>query len=336
MLLFLLSCSRNAEAAASREEAAPLSEATDSGGQAGEPVIIGQKFIVIPPNARPGEPVTVGYSDNFVSHSGGEFHAVLLDSRLRRLTRAAFFSLQGVGVGVGEEKIKAAVLAIPSTAISGSAVIRIESADGIIRDLPFFIDSREFPSEKVYLDQQNTDLRTLPDPQKTRESQELWTILTRTGTEIYSGGLFTPPVTSTRRTSFYGNRRIYQYIDNTSDDTIHAGIDFGVPTGTEVSSCARGKVVFARSRIVTGNTVILEHLPGLYSLYYHLDSISVSSGSVIEAGSILGLSGSTGLATGPHLHWEIRVSGENTDPDIFLSRPVLDKNDILNRMRNQE
>ena len=86
------------------------------------------------------------------------------------------------------------------------------------------------------------------------------------------------------------------------------------------------------SRIVTGNTVILEHLPGLYSLYYHLDKIAVSEGSIVEAGTILGESGSTGLATGPHLHWEIRVSTENADPDVFLSRPVLDKKDIIDKL----
>jgi murein DD-endopeptidase MepM/ murein hydrolase activator NlpD len=109
-------------------------------------------------------------------------------------------------------------------------------------------------------------------------------------------------------------------------------VDIGVPTGTEVHASAAGKVALARYRIVTGNTVVLEHLPGVFSLYYHMDSIAVSEGSVVQAGGVLGESGSTGLATGPHLHWEIRVSTENTDPDFFLSRPVLDKNDIINKI----
>ena len=95
---------------------------------------------------------------------------------------------------------------------------------------------------------------------------------------------------------------------------------------------AAGRVVLARSRILTGNSIILEHLPGIYSIYYHLDNIAVSEGSIIEAGTILGESGATGLATGPHLHWEIRVSGENADPDAFLPRAILDKNEILTKM----
>jgi murein DD-endopeptidase MepM/ murein hydrolase activator NlpD len=94
----------------------------------------------------------------------------------------------------------------------------------------------------------------------------------------------------------------------------------------------RGRVVLARERLLTGNSVILEHLPGVYSLYYHLDSMAVNEGEIVETGQVLGRSGATGLATGPHLHWEIRVSGENADPDAFLSQPILDKNDIIYRM----
>jgi murein DD-endopeptidase MepM/ murein hydrolase activator NlpD len=93
-------------------------------------------------------------------------------------------------------------------------------------------------------------------------------------------------------------------------------------------------VVLARNRIVTGNSVIIEHLPGVYSLYYHLDSIDAAEGAIVAAGERLGLSGATGLATGPHLHWEIRVSGENTDPDILMARPVLDKDALLSRLYN--
>jgi murein DD-endopeptidase MepM/ murein hydrolase activator NlpD len=59
-----------------------------------------------------------------------------------------------------------------------------------------------------------------------------------------------------------------------------------------------------------------------------MDSISVREGDLVVTGTILGESGATGLATGPHLHWEIRVAGENTDPDAFTARPLLDKTEI--------
>jgi len=283
-------------------------------------------FAVIPPAAQPGEPVTIAWSDK--SKGGTQtFYAVLLDSRERRLAKSSFFDLdEGLG-------IKVAILAIPSTARIGDALVRIESEGGTIRDLPFIIENRVFQSETIPLNQANTDLRTVPDPQKTLESEILWSIISRTGKAIYCDGLFTPPVTSKRRTSDYGDRRVYAYADGKTDTSIHAGVDIGVPTGTPVMACAAGRVVLARERIVTGNTIILEHLPGVYSLYYHLDSIAVSEGSVVEGGTLLGLSGSTGLATGPHLHWEIRVSTENADPDAFLSRPLLDKEYIIDKLR---
>jgi len=287
---------------------------------ASEPV-----FAVIPPAARPGEPLTVAYIGD---SKGQTFSAVLLNSRGERLTKASFFD-----PGEGWQGVKAAVMAIPSTARIGSALIRIEADSGIIRELPFTIENRDFVAETIPLNQANTDLRTVPDPQKTLESNILWAIISRTGKDIYSDGLFTPPVTSTRRTSDYGDRRVYVYANGTTDTSIHAGVDCGVPTGTPVMACAAGKVVLARERIVTGYTVILEHLPGLYSLYYHMDSIAVSEGDIVETGTLLGLSGSTGLATGPHLHWEVRVSTENADPDAFLSRPLLDKQSIIDKLR---
>ena len=335
VVLFLFGCARGKAEQAAMEEPAAAEAAVEfvlaalSDDTVPAPQITGPRFALIPEYAKPGDTVTIGYSDNFGSLNTGNIQAVLLDARGRRLVKAAFFSLPREE---GEEELKAAILAIPSTALIGDAAIRIESAGSIIQDLPFTIDSREFDSETIHLNQENTDLRTVPDPQKTAESEQLWAILNRTGTELISGAQFITPVTTIRITSSYGGRRVYRYVDGTSDTTIHAGVDYGVPTGTEVMACAAGRVVLAKYRIVTGNTVILEHLPGVYSLYYHMDRILTGEGASCESGTLLGESGSTGLATGPHLHWEIRVFTENTDPDTFLSRPVLDKNDITTKL----
>ena len=324
-ILFFLGCPPLKPSAAKAEPSAEVvqPQSTETNDTKAE-IIPGPRFALCPAEVRPGEPVTVAYSDDFDSTETLE--AILLDSRGKQLAKAKFFTV--------EQELKAAILAVPSTAVPETAYISIESAVRVVRILSLTITGRDFISETIPLNQVNTDLRTVPDPQKTAESGQLWRILSRTGTEIYSGNQFMPPVTSTRRTSFFGDRRVYRYASGSSDTTIHAGVDFGVPTGTEVRACAAGKVVLARSRIVTGNSVILEHLPGIYSLYYHMDRIGVSEGTIVEAGSLLGLSGSTGLATGPHLHWEIRVSGEYADPDAFMGRAVLDKNDILNKLTN--
>jgi murein DD-endopeptidase MepM/ murein hydrolase activator NlpD len=288
----------------------------------------GFRIVLIPEEPRPGEPVTVG----FVGPEGPEppgLRAVLINAQGRRLTAAAFFTL---AVDVRGRPLKAAVLAVPSTAGSGAALIRVEAGTTPVGEALLNIADREFVSEEIALDQGNTDIRTLPDPRKTAESEALWAILSRTGREVYTTGPFTPPVTSTRRTSFFGDRRVYRYVNGNMDIAIHAGIDYGVPRGTPVRACASGRVVLARFRIVTGNSVILEHLPGVYSIYYHLDTIAAAEGTMVDTGTLLGESGSTGLSTGPHLHWEIRAAGENADPDAFLSRPILDKDAIFRKM----
>ncbi|MDR0473070.1 MAG: M23 family metallopeptidase [Treponema sp.] len=289
----------------------------------------GPHFALIPENPRPGEPVTIAYADNFFGSGSRELEAVLLDAKERRQARAVFFSFTR---DERNREVKTAVLAVPSTANPEAMTIRIQTPGRIIMDLPLIVEKRDFDAERLHLDQRNTDIRTAPNPQREADAAQLWNILSRTGSEVYAEGLFHPPVSSTRRTSFFGSRRIYQYVNGSTDTSIHAGVDYGVPTGTKVLACARGKVVLAKFRIVTGYSVVLEHYPGVYSLYYHLDSINAEEGSVVETGTLLGLSGSTGLATGPHLHWEIRAAGENTDPDVFLERAVLDKNLILGKI----
>jgi murein DD-endopeptidase MepM/ murein hydrolase activator NlpD len=281
----------------------------------------GIRYAVIPENPRPGEPVTVAVS-------GGEgVHHAALWARGLRLSRAVFFS-----VPVDGENLMAAVLAVPATAEPGTAMLNIEGRDGVAAVIPLNIEKRDFISEVIELNAALTGIRTDPDPQKTAESQQLWAIINRTGGEIYCSDVFSPPVASTRRTSFFGDRRVFKYSNGKSDASIHAGVDYGVPTGTAVMACGPGKVVLARSRIVTGSSVIIEHLPGVYSLYYHLDTINIAEGAMVDTGTVLGRSGATGLATGPHLHWEIRVSGENTDPDAFIARPILDKDAILGKI----
>jgi hypothetical protein len=285
------------------------------------------RYAIIPENPRPGEPVTIGVS-------GGEtagLKSAALSSGGRLLSRTSFFTIPEEG---GKWPFMAAILTVPSTAKPGTAVINLESAGGLVSAIPLHIAEREFISEVIELNENLTVIRTLPDPQKTAESEQLWAILSSMGNEIYCLGSFSPPVTSTRRTSFFGDRRMFKYSDGGNDTSIHAGVDYGVPTGTPVRACGSGKVVLARFRIVTGNSVVIEHLPGMYSLYYHLDNIAIKEGDIVSAGALLGQSGVTGLATGPHLHWEIRVSGENTDPDAFIARPILDKDTILSKIND--
>ena len=291
-----------------------------------------RRFVLTSETLLPGTPFVVAYHDNFTGEED-IFRASLVNSAGRRLSGSIFYVLPMDDYhSIVNGTIKVAILGVPNTALPGTAYVRIESDGVIIEELPVTIDSRDFFSQTLTLSEQNTEIRTAPNPQRTLESEQLWAIIARTGNIIYDTGPFIVPVNSSRITSNYGDRRVYIYHGGGRDTTVHAGIDYGVPTGTPVLAAGRGMVVLAQYRIVTGYTVILEHMPGIYSLYYHMDSLSVSPGQVVEKLALIGLSGSTGLSTGPHLHWEFRVSTEYIDPLSFINMPILDKTYIINKL----
>ncbi len=187
-------------------------------------------------------------------------------------------------------------------------------------NLPIKILEKEFISETIHLNASNTAIKTNTSKERMNQINRLNEILEKTDKDsIFETTAFIPPTTATRRTSFFADRRIYAYNNGKSSTSLHYGIDYGIPTGSEVRSCGRGKVVMAEDRISTGWSICIEHLPGLYSLYYHLSELNVKPDQIVEKGELIGLSGATGLATGPHLHWEIRLNMEAVNPDFFVN-----------------
>ena len=186
--------------------------------------------------------------------------------------------------------------------------------------VPFKLSEKKFTDETLDLDAKNSAIKTDTSPARAAQIEKLNTILaTVEPSDVYTLKPFISPVLSTRRTAEFGDRRTYTYTSGRSSVTVHYGIDFGVPEGTVVSACGDGRVVMAENRISTGWSVVIEHAPGLYSLYYHMSSLTVKEGQSVKQGDKLGLSGSTGLATGPHLHWEIRLNMCAVSPDFFTS-----------------
>ena len=186
-------------------------------------------------------------------------------------------------------------------------------------ELPLKIVEKEFVSETIPLNESNTAIKTNVSKERSDQIKRLNAILdTRDFAAVYETKAFAPPTPALRRTSFFGDRRVFAYSDGKSSTSLHYGIDYGIPTGNEVRSCGRGKVLMAENRISTGWSVCVEHLPGLYSLYYHMSELKVEVGQMVDKGDLLGLSGATGLATGPHLHWEVRLNMEAISPDFML------------------
>lgn len=101
----------------------------------------------------------------------------------------------------------------------------------------------------------------------------------------------------------------------------HTGVDFAASLGTSVKSVGAGTVVSSGWGGSYGNEVVIQHADGTYSQYAHLSSLSVSSGESVSGGQQIGLSGSTGNSSGPHLHFEIRTGpsyGSDVDPVAYL------------------
>jgi murein DD-endopeptidase MepM/ murein hydrolase activator NlpD len=122
-------------------------------------------------------------------------------------------------------------------------------------------------------------------------------------------GPFRTPMDVTPSSNF-GSRSVF----NGQPRSPHAGVDFGARIGTPISAPAAGAVVLAEPLYFTGNTVVIDHGLGLYSLLAHLSEFRVVKGANVSGGETVGLVGDTGRVTGAHLHWSVRLNGARVDP----------------------
>jgi murein DD-endopeptidase MepM/ murein hydrolase activator NlpD len=115
--------------------------------------------------------------------------------------------------------------------------------------------------------------------------------------------------------SAFGTRSIF----NGKPRNAHGGADFLSPAGTPIHAPNAGRIAVARDLYFSGNTVIIDHGLGLFSMLAHLSAIAVHEGDLVTAGQLVGRVGATGRVTGPHLHWAVRASGARVDPLSLLA-----------------
>lgn len=165
-----------------------------------------------------------------------------------------------------------------------------------------------YPRETIQLAPSQTDLLnvTVTQPEEERVRQLVSQI---TPQRTFEGPMGLPcpaPVTSQ-----FGTRRSY---NGGPFDRLHAGADFAAMPGAAIYAPAAGVVVLAEALNVRGNATIIDHGWGVYTGYWHQQTIGVGVGQRVEAGQIIGTVGQTGRVTGPHLHWELFVNGVQVDP----------------------
>ncbi len=179
--------------------------------------------------------------------------------------------------------------------------------------IPVDILTNGLSVQKVWLDKKTSGLRATQE----EKAQVKTALHTLTDKKQWSG-LFLMPATG-RKSSPFGVKRSY---NGAPASSYHKGIDIAAPQGTIVKSPADGKVVltgYESDRFhVHGNTVIIDHGQGLTSVYLHLNEIKVNTGDIVKKGDPIATIGSTGISTGPHLHWGVYLYGTSVDPELFV------------------
>ncbi len=164
----------------------------------------------------------------------------------------------------------------------------------------------------------------LLDPQVgTQERLTLAAVMAESAPQPLWRGQFFSPVPGPLVTA-HGARRAYIDPDGRTVATgQHGGVDLAAPSGAAIVAPAAGVVAFAGAWSIRGNVVVLDHGAGVHSVYAHASNLAVAAGQAVARGQLLGRVGSTGLSTGPHLHWEVRVAGVAVDPLEWTQRPEL-------------
>jgi murein DD-endopeptidase MepM/ murein hydrolase activator NlpD len=161
----------------------------------------------------------------------------------------------------------------------------------------------KFPTERLKVEKQFVT----PDPEQEKRAAEdqkkMRAIYDTVTPERLWKGKFRLPLKDVTSGGNFGRRRIL----NGEARSPHAGVDFPAPAGTAVFASQSGKVVVAEGLYYSGNTVVIDHGYGIYTMYAHLSKIGVQAGEPVEAGAEIGKVGATGRVTGPHLHWGLIV-----------------------------
>ncbi|MCK5763003.1 MAG: M23 family metallopeptidase, partial [Clostridiales bacterium] len=206
----------------------------------------------------------------------------------------------------------------------GNYIIEIESDNfENVVEIPVEIKDRKFNIQHLYIDEK------IEAETRNEDAYEEFALYMNPAREISSKealfeGLFIQPVEGRISTEF----GMYRYVNCGMTSYRHSGIDIAITKGTPVMATNNGEVKLARSLILTGNTIVTDPGLGVFSVYYHLDSINVEKWQYVNKGDIVGTVGTTGFSTGPHLHWTMSYYKTNLDPYLFMRKEII--TDILN------
>jgi hypothetical protein len=211
--------------------------------------------------------------------------------------------------------VQAGLVGIPLTAPPGITHLTIEWGSGaqrFSRKVPFEIRPGIYGEETLTVDPRHVRPGPKDLERIRREQEELKKIYASSSRLPFWQGAFQIPVPG-EMNGVFGTRRIF----NGELQSHHTGVDFRAQTGDPVHAAAAGVARLTKELFYSGNAVVIDHGAGVFTSYIHLSRIDVKVGQKIEKGQTVGLAGATGRATGPHLHWGVKVNSINVNPLPF-------------------
>lgn len=179
------------------------------------------------------------------------------------------------------------------------------------------VHDKKFPTTQLTVDDKFVKLSPADEARSEAEAKELKALYASSAATPLFDGAFTSPIPGATAARF-GERRVFNGVPKAP----HGGADLRAKTGEPIHATSAGKVVLAKDLFYSGNTVILDHGMGLFTIYMHMSRIDAVVGRMAADREVLGLVGATGRVTGPHLHWGVKLQGARVDPFALTALPL--------------
>ncbi len=208
-----------------------------------------------------------------------------------------------------------AVVGLPLTIAPGEHQISILN-NASAQSIPFRVQEKKYPIQKLKLNKAMVEPPAEVMARIERESAHLKTVRSHWREANDTNAQFVLPAKGPLSSRF-GLQRVL----NGKPRSPHAGLDVAAPTGTVISAPGDGIVIDTGDYYFCGKTVFIDHGNGLITLYCHLSEITAKVGASVKQGESIGLVGSTGRSTGPHLHWTVYLNEVAVEPELFIAPP---------------